>query len=96
MRRYIWRWSGAPICSTTPQVLTLTVEDGVLATLEMASEEVTYHVIPVSAASLGDAETVTLAFNVDQTFVPSAVTNGESADGRELGVRVFYAFLDES
>ena len=87
---------GRPDLFDTPQVLTLRVEDRVLATLEMASEEVTYHVIPVSAASLGDAETVTLAFNVDQTFVPSVVTNGESTDGRELGIRVFYAFLDES
>ena len=87
---------GRPELFGPPQVLTLTVEDQVLATLEMASEEVSHHVIPVSAAGLGDAETVTLAFNVDQTFVPSVVTNGESPDGRELGIQVFYAFLDES
>ncbi len=87
---------GRPELFEPPQVLTLTIEDLVLATLEMASDEISHYVVPVSAASLGDAETVTVAFNVDQTFVPSVVTSGENPDGRELGIQVFYMFLDES
>jgi hypothetical protein len=31
---------------------------------------------------------------VDKTFVPAVVSGGKSTDPRELGVRVFHAFVD--
>jgi hypothetical protein len=31
---------------------------------------------------------------VDNSFVPAVVSNGASKDPRELGVRVFHAFVD--
>ena len=78
----------------TPQTLTLKIDDSVVETLEMASDGPTHHTVSVPAASLGDAGTVALTLNVDQTFVPSIATNGENPDERELGVQVFYAFLE--
>ncbi len=85
---------GRPELFDVPQKLTLAIDDTVIETLEMTSEEPTYHVIPVPAASFGAADTVALILNVDPTFVPSVVTNGENPDQRELGVQVFYTFLE--
>ena len=87
---------GRPDLFDVPQILTVAIDDTVIATLEMASLEPTYHVIPIPAASLGVADAVALTLTVDSTFVPSAVTDGEDPDARELGVQVFYAFLEQN
>ena len=76
--------------------MTLTIDETVGATIEVASEAATYHSIPVSAASLGAADTVTLTLNVDRTFVPADLTDSENPDQRELGVQVFYAFMEQN
>jgi hypothetical protein len=49
--------------------------------------------IPVSAAQLGAADTVEMVIAVDQTFVPADIPALRSTDRRELGVRVFRAFI---
>ena len=87
---------GRPGLFDTPQLLTLTIDDTVIETLEMASEVSTFHAISVPAASLGSADTVALTLNVEPTFVPAIATNGANPDGRELGVQVFYAFLESN
>jgi hypothetical protein len=51
------------------------------------------HKIPVSAAQLGTADTVEVAITVDKTFVPATITQLKSSDGRELGIRVFRAYV---
>jgi len=51
------------------------------------------HKIPVSAAQLGNADTVEVAITVDKTFVPATITQLKSSDGRELGIRVFRAYV---
>jgi hypothetical protein len=48
----------------------------------------------LSAAQAGDAETVEMAIAVDKTFVPARVPQLRSADGRELGVRVFRVHIE--
>ena len=87
---------GRPELFDVPQRLTLVIDDTVIETIEMASAGPTYHVIPLPVASFGAADSVTLTLNVDPTFVPSVVTDGENPDERELGVQVFYIFLDQS
>src|SRR3954471_17732364 len=49
--------------------------------------------IPLKVAQLGTADVAELAISVDKTYVP-AVLNSSSKDPRELGVRVFHAFVD--
>ncbi|MGE3178099.1 MAG: hypothetical protein AB7O32_11555 [Vicinamibacterales bacterium] len=46
------------------------------------------------AARMGDLEMAELQVVVDTTFVPSLVGGSTSSDKRELGVRVFHAFVD--
>ena len=77
-----------------PQILTLAIDDTVIQTLEMSPTQPDFHVISVPAASFGVDDAVILTLNVDPTFVPALVTDGENPDDRELGVQVFYAFLE--
>jgi hypothetical protein len=51
--------------------------------------------IPLSAAQLGSGDTVELQIDVDKTFVPALLVPG-SKDPRELGVRVFHAFVQSA
>jgi hypothetical protein len=43
---------------------------------------------------LGGAETIELTIAVDNTFVPAAVPALRSSDSRELGIRVFRAYVE--
>ncbi len=87
---------GRPELFESPQILTLSIGDTPVETIELRSAEPSYHIVPVSGASLGGADTATLTLTVDPSFVPSEVTNGANTDGRELGMQVFYAFLEEN
>jgi hypothetical protein len=49
--------------------------------------------IPLKAAQLGADDVAELVISVDKTYVPAVVTSS-SKDPRELGVRVFHAFVD--
>ena len=49
--------------------------------------------VDIPASALGGAATVDLTISVDRSFVPASVPGLESADPRELGVRVFRAFV---
>jgi hypothetical protein len=42
---------------------------------------------------MGTAEMAELELSVDKTFVPMQISGGTSKDPRELGVRVFHAFI---
>ena len=50
----------------------------------------------ISASQLGTGETVELTISVDRTFVPALVPALKSNNSRELGVRVFRAFVQPS
>ena len=49
--------------------------------------------IPMTVAQLGTADMVELQIDVDKTFVPALLPGSNSKDPRELGVRVFHAFV---
>lgn len=49
--------------------------------------------IALTAAQLGAGDVAEIVISVDKTYVPAVVTSS-SKDPRELGVRVFHAFVD--
>jgi hypothetical protein len=49
--------------------------------------------IPLKATQLGSEDVAEIVISVDKTYVPAVVTSN-SKDPRELGVRVFHAFVD--
>ena len=77
-----------------PQLVSLRVGDIVVYETRMETPGHQFHEVELDAGQLGAEETVTLLVEVDRTFVPSAVDGGQAGDQRELGIRVFYAFLE--
>ena len=49
--------------------------------------------IPISGAQLGSADMVELRLVADKTFVPALEPGGATGDTRELGARIFHAFV---
>ena len=49
--------------------------------------------VPISAAQLGAGDMVEMRFVADKTFVPALEPGGATGDTRELGARVFHAFV---
>jgi hypothetical protein len=51
--------------------------------------------IPITVEQLGSSDMVVLTIDVDKSFVPALLNPATSKDPRELGVRVFHAFVEE-
>jgi hypothetical protein len=50
--------------------------------------------IPMKADQLGPGDNAELRISVDKSYVPALVPAANSKDSRELGIRVFHAFVD--
>jgi hypothetical protein len=67
--------------------------DQALGTVPLPRETPSVQKIPITAAQLGTADMVELRFIADKTFVPALEPGGPAGDSRELGARVFHAFV---
>jgi hypothetical protein len=76
------------------QQVTVTLGGQTVETFTMPPDQRSLHRIKLPAALMGDQDLSELQISVDKTFVPAVVTAGASKDPRELGVRVFHAFID--
>lgn len=72
--------------------MTIELGDQVIATVPLGREAPVLK-FPLSAAQLGPGEMVELRFVADKTFVPALEPGTTNADPRELGARVFHAFI---
>jgi hypothetical protein len=79
---------------TEPQRVEIRVGDTVADSFSLAAGRRELRRIPLTAAQLGTGETVDVVLSVDKTFVPAGVAQLKSLDPRELGVRVFHAFVE--
>jgi hypothetical protein len=77
-----------------PQKVEVRVGETVVDSFALPAGQRELRRIPITAAQLGAGETVDVTIGVDKTFVPAAVTQLKSLDARELGVRVFHAFVE--
>jgi len=78
-----------PDLFTPPQQVTLRVgDDQVLGTFAADIKDKVLKALPITAAQLGTEDIAKIAIEVDKTFVPGG------ADTRDLGIRVFHAFVE--
>jgi hypothetical protein len=67
--------------------------DGSLRVIPVGPGDAPVHKIPLSADQLGTADMVEVKLVANRTFVPALEPSAKSSDTRELGVRVFHAFV---
>lgn len=74
---------------TPPQQVTVRLGDQTLGSFPADSRERRLMTFPITAAQLGGGDMAEIFIDVDRTFTP-----GGGGDTRELGIRVFHAFVD--
>jgi hypothetical protein len=73
---------------TTPQQVTIRLGDQVVGTFTADARGLKLVTFPISATQFGEPEVVDLMLDVDRTF------EAGEGDTRELGIRVFHAFVE--
>ena len=86
-------YDGQPSMFDTPQTVSVYLRDQVIDTFPVNAPDQTIRKIALKAAQFGQDDVVVIRIAVDKTFVPAMVTPG-SRDPRELGIRVFHAFVE--
>jgi hypothetical protein len=77
-----------------PQEVEVTIGGTVLDRFTLEPDVQQLRKIRVPADALGSEDMAELQITVDKSFVPARVPGANSKDYRELGVRVFHAFVD--
>jgi hypothetical protein len=83
----------ADLFEAKPQTVTVHAGNEVVATFTVPQLGTHLKKIPITAAQLGTGEMAEIRIDVDQTFVPARLPGG-SKDQRELGIRVYNAFIE--
>ena len=76
-----------------PQQVTVTLGDQTIDSFVLEPKKELIRKPIITAAQLGSADVVDLRISVDKSYVPAVITNGANRDPRELGVRVFHAYV---
>jgi hypothetical protein len=77
----------------TAEQLDVRLGEQVLGIVPLAATGPEVRKIPITAGQLGDGDMVELRLIADKTFVPALQGGSSTGDTRELGARVFHAFV---
>jgi hypothetical protein len=77
-----------------PEVVSVSLGSQVLDRFPLPEQTMVLRKIAIPAAAFGTADTVEITVDPGSTFVPRNVVGPTSMDTRELGVRVFHAFVE--
>lgn len=83
-----------PASYAEPQTVAVKVNGVQVDTIAVTPRQELLHKTRLTAAQLGTADMVDIALEVDKTWVPALVPGANSRDPRELGLRVFHAFIE--
>jgi hypothetical protein len=75
------------------QVVQLSIGGQPIAQFTITPGQQVLKKILLTAAQLGGGDNVEVQISVDKTFVPALMLGANSKDPRELGIRVFHAFV---
>jgi hypothetical protein len=76
------------------QQVTVTLGGQMLDQVTLNPEERVLRKVTLPATQMGSEEMAELQIVVDKTFIPMQIPGSGSKDPRELGVRVFHAYID--
>jgi hypothetical protein len=85
---------GRPDLVPAPLQVELHIGDTVIDTFTLTSREEIVRKVAIAAGQFGDDDSVDVGIRVNQTFVPAMVAAAQSTDARELGVRIFHAYIE--
>lgn len=88
------QYDGRPDLFDGPQNVAVAIGDQVVDSFEVTNDVPVLRKTPMTATQLGSGEMVELKIQVDRTFVPAKLTAESSIDTRELGIRVYHAFIE--
>jgi hypothetical protein len=77
----------------SPQQVELRIGAAVVDAFALAPGKPELRKVDLTGAQLGTGETVEVTVAVDRTFVPATTPQLKSTDARELGIRVFRAYV---
>jgi hypothetical protein len=77
-----------------PQKVEIRLGDAVVDSFSLPAGQRELRRIALLSTQLGSAEVVDMVVAVDKTFVPASLPQLKSLDPRELGIRVFHAFVE--
>ena len=78
----------------SPVQVTLRIGETVVETVTFDSAAEVLRKIPLANAQFGSGDNVDLVLDVTPSFVPAKTPAANSSDPRELGLRVFHAFVE--
>jgi hypothetical protein len=81
-------YDARPDLFTPPQQVTLKIGDQAVGQFAADARSATILALPLTAAQLGTSDPVNLVIEADRTFKPGGL------DPRELGIRVFHAYIE--
>lgn len=96
-KRDVWFYfhvDGRPDFLGQPQNVTVTIGDQVIDQFTLANQQPIIRKVPIAAAQLGSGDTVELTVDAGLSFIPAQTPAAKSGDPRELGLRVFHAFVE--
>jgi len=77
-----------------PQRVELKIGEVAVDSFSLAPGQAELRKVPISATQLGTGDTVDMRLVVDRTFVPATLPALKSSDPRDLGIRVFRAYVE--
>jgi hypothetical protein len=77
-----------------PQQVVVSVGGQPVKQFTVSPSDRTLQKIPLTAGQMGTSEMTDVQIDVDKTFVPALLPASTNKDARELGIRVFHAFVD--
>jgi len=83
-----------PASYAEPQSVAVKINGAQVDTIGLTPRQELLHKTRITAAQLGTADMVDVTLEVDKTWVPALVSGANSRDPRELGIRVFHAFVE--
>lgn len=83
-----------PAAYAEPQSVAVKVNGTQVDTIAVSPRQEFLHQTRVTAAQLGTGDLVDITLELDKTWVPALVPGANSRDPRDLGLRVFHAFVE--